>query len=85
MQAVIEYLTQHPLYAVGAIVLLLFLIIALVKKMIKVAILAVALNMAYGYYLNDVARDAYAKAKSSYKATKGTAKDLFDEAGKLIK
>ena len=85
MHAVIDYLSQHPLYALVAVLLLLFLVIAVVKKMLQIAILAVALNVAYGYYLHDNARGAYAKAKSTYKAGKRSAKTLFDEAGELIR
>lgn len=85
MQAVIDYLTQHPLHAAAAVLLLIFLLVSLAKKMFKVAILVVVLNVAYGYYLHEIAKEAYAAAKSSYKETRESAQELLDEAGDLIK
>lgn len=78
MQAMIDYLMQHPLHAAAAVILLLLLLFTLARKMLKIAILVVVIGLAYGYYLHDI-------AVSSYKATKESAQELFDEAGKLIK
>ena len=63
MEALIDFVKANPLYAAGAAALLLFVIIALVKKAVKVAVIALALNFGYGYYLNDLAQDYYEQAQ----------------------
>ena len=85
MEALIEFLTENPLYALGIAVGVLLLIVALVKKMLKFAIIVVVLNAGYGYYLQDMAQDAYSKAEAKIDAAKDKADDLIDEAGSLIK
>ena len=84
MEALIEFVTDNPLYAVGTALLLILLIVALVKKMLKVAIIAVALNVGYTYYLHDMAQDAYAKAEAKAEDIKDKTEDLIDAAGNII-
>jgi c-di-AMP phosphodiesterase-like protein len=92
MEQLIDFVTENPLYAVGVVLFTLLLLIALVKKAIKIAILAVALNAGYIYYLQDSAEKYYAKGQDkveqiSQEASKvgEQAENLLDEAGNLIK
>lgn len=85
MEAVIEFVTQNPLYGAGIVIGVLLLTVALVKKMLKFAVVVVALNVSYGYYLQDMAQEAYAKAGAKVDLAKDKADDLIDEAGSLIK
>ena len=85
MEALIEFITQNPLYGAGIAALIIFLIISLIKKMFVMALIAIALNVAYVYYLQDIAEDAYAKAGSQYESTKDRVDKLVDKAGSLIK
>ena len=84
MEALIEFLTENPLYALGIAVAALLLIVALVKKMLKFAIIVVVLSAGYGYYLQDMAQEAYSKAEARVDATKDKADDLIDQAGSLL-
>lgn len=79
MTPIIEFLQANPLYAVGAVVLIILLVISLIKKAIKFAVIAVALNLGYGYYVQDIADDAYAKATRSINTVVDTAKDVLDK------
>jgi ElaB/YqjD/DUF883 family membrane-anchored ribosome-binding protein len=85
VEALIEFITQNPLYGVGLVALVLLLLFALIKKMVKLIIIAVLLNLGYGYYLQDMAEDAYARAEAKYKSARDQAENLIDEAGSLIK
>jgi hypothetical protein len=85
MEALIEFITQNPLYGIGVVALLLFMVFALIKKMFILAIIAIALNAGYVYYLQDIAEDAYARAGSKYESAKEQAENLMDKAGSLIK
>lgn len=78
MDAVIELLKDNPIYAAGLALLLLLLVFSLAKRMMKVLLLAIALNIAYVYFLQERAEDLYASGKKQ-------AEELIDEAGKLIK
>lgn len=84
MDALIHFVTQHPLYGLGIIAGALFLIMALVKKMVKIAIIVVILNAAYGYYLQDIAKHAYSRAGAKYDMAKDKVDNLMDEAGVII-
>jgi hypothetical protein len=94
MEALIEFIKENPLYAAGTAVLLLFFIISLVKKAAKLAVLAIALNLGYGYYLNDLAQAYYAEAqqrmetaRDNYEAAKETvqgAGETVEQAGDLF-
>lgn len=65
MQTLLDFVKDNPLYAAGAAVLLLFAVMALVRRAVKLALIALALNFGYGYYLNDLARDYYEQAQKS--------------------
>ncbi len=89
MEQLLDFVANNPPYAVGLVVLSLLLLVALIKKMVKVAILAVVLNAGYLYYLQDAAGKTYADAQDKVEevAEKATDKagDLMDKAGNLIK
>jgi hypothetical protein len=85
MEALIDFVTQNPLYGIGIVALVLLLLFALMKKMIKLVIIAILLNIGYVYYLQDMAQDAYARAEAKYETAKEKTKNLIDEAGSLIK
>ncbi|MCW8918311.1 MAG: hypothetical protein OQL08_05800 [Gammaproteobacteria bacterium] len=84
MEAITDFVTQNPLYGFGMAAGALLLIIALVKRMLKLAIIAALLNLAYGYYLQDLAKGVYADAKATYEEGRGKAENLVDEAGSLL-
>lgn len=84
MEAITDFVTQNPLYGFGMAAGALVLIAALVKRMFKLAIIAALLNLAYGYYLQDLAEEAYAGAKATYEETRDKAENLFDETGSLL-
>lgn len=77
MQQVIDFITANPLYGVGLALLLVFLIFSLVKKAVKLVVIAVLLNVGYGYYLHDMAQTAYDRAIS-------TVKDAAGQAGGML-
>ena len=78
MEAIIELILDNPLYGVGLAALLLLLLFSVVKRMMKVFIIAIVLSVAYIYYLNDAADDVLAKSKEK-------AENLIDDAGSLFK
>jgi len=78
MVAIIDFLQANPLYAVGLVFLVLFLLITLIKKAIKLLVLAVVLNIGYGYYLHDIS-DAYQQANKSIESAVDAAKDVLDK------
>lgn len=83
MEAIIEFLQANPLYAVGAAILVVLFVISLITKAVKFAVIAVALNLGYGYYVQDIAEDAYAEANNSIESVVDsavdTAKDIVDQ------
>ena len=85
MEQLIDFVTANPLYAAGVVLFTLVLLIALVKKAFKIAILAVALNAGYVYYLQDTAEEYYAKGQDKMDRISEEAENLLDEAGNLIK
>jgi len=76
--AIIDFLQANPLYAVGLVFLVLFLLISLITKAIKLLVVAVVLNIGYGYYLHDIS-DAYQKANDSIESAVDVAKDVLDK------
>ena len=84
MEAVIEFVTINPLYGLGIVAGVLFLLFALVKKMVKVAVVVVILNIAYGYALQNMAQEAYTRAQTQYELAKDKAENLIDDADSLI-
>lgn len=85
MEAFIDFVTQNPLYGIGIVALVLLLLFALLKKMIKLVIIAILLNIGYVYYLQDLAEDAFTRAEAQYEAAKDQTKNLINNAGSLIK
>lgn len=75
MEAVIEFLQANPLYAAGAAVLIILFVVSLIMKAVKLIVIAVVLNLAYGYYVQDTAEDAYAKANRTIESAVDTAVD----------
>jgi len=78
MQPVIDFITANPLYGIGLALLLAFLIFSLVKKALKLVVIAVLLNVAYSYYLHDLAHTAYERAES-------TVKEAAEQAGDMLR
>ncbi len=78
MQSVIDFITANPLYGVGLALLLVFLIFSLVKKAVTLVVIAVLLNLGYGYYLHDMAQTAYDKAADAVK-------DAAEQAGDMMR
>lgn len=76
--AIIDFLQDNPLYAAGLVFLVLFLLISLITKAIKLLLVAVVLNIGYGYYLHDIS-DAYQKANKSIESAVDVAKDILDQ------
>ena len=83
MEAVIEFLQANPLYAAGAAVLIVLFVVSLFMKAVKLIVIALVLNLGYGYYVQDMAEDAYAKANSTIESAVDTAvdtaKDMLDQ------
>lgn len=78
MEAIIELIQDNPIYGVGLGVLLLLFLFALFKKMFKILIIAIILNLAYVYYLHDMAGDVISKGQSK-------AEQFIDKAKSLAK
>lgn len=76
MEPLIDFIKDNPLYAAGAAVLLLFFVISLIKKGVTLAIIALALNGGYGYYLSDMVKEYYQQAQDKVEV----AKDKLGEA-----
>jgi hypothetical protein len=74
--AIIDFLQANPLYAVGLAVLIMFFIISLITKAIKLLVIAVVINLGYGYYLHDIS-DAYQEANKSIESAVDVAKDAL--------
>ena len=79
MSSIIDFLMDNPLYAAAAAALIIFFAVALFKKTFKLVAVAVALNLAYVYYLQDIAEDTYGQAYKSIESTVDSAKDVLDK------
>ena len=83
MESVIEFLQANPLYAAAAAVLIILFVISLFMKAVKLIVIALVLNLGYGYYVQDRAEDTYAKAnrtiESAVDTAVDTAKDMLDQ------
>lgn len=77
MTSIIEFLQANPLYIAGLVFLILFLLVSLIARAIKLLVLAVVLNIGYGYYLHDIS-DAYQKANERVESAMDTAKEVLD-------
>lgn len=76
MNSFVEFLQANPLYIVVAVALIIFLIISLIKKAVKLAVIAALLFFAYSYYLND--------SFSSYESLEGKAKQAVEMAKEAL-
>ncbi|PKM46418.1 MAG: hypothetical protein CVV05_01705 [Gammaproteobacteria bacterium HGW-Gammaproteobacteria-1] len=85
MQQVIDFVTANPLYGVGLALLLVFLIFSLVKKAVKLVVIAVLLNVGYGYYLHDMAQTAYDKAARAVEDAAEQASRAAGQAGDMLR
>ena len=94
MEDLLDFLKANPLYTAGAAALLLFFVISLLKKGIKLAIIALLLNAGYGYFIHEKAQEYYAQleqkaeaAKEKLDATKkqyDTMKNAMDKASDTV-
>ena len=76
--AIINFLQSNPLYAAGLAILILFFVISLITKAIKLMIVAIVLNIGYGYHLYDIS-EAYQKVNENIESAVDVAKDVLDE------
>jgi len=81
MQQMLDFITANPLYGVGLALLLVLLVVSLVKRAVKLVVIAVLLNVGYGYYLHDMAQTAYDRAA---KTVRNAAGQVTDKAGELM-
>lgn len=77
MTSIIEFLQANPLYIVVLAFLILFLLVSLFKKAVKLIVAAVVLNIAYGFYLHDISA-AYEQANEKLESVVETTKDVLD-------
>lgn len=88
MEALLDFVKANPIYAAGAAVLLLFVVMALVKKAVKLAVIAIALNAGYGYYLNELAQDYYEQAQKKLAVAREKAEaaaEQYESAKETVK
>ena len=81
MQSIIDFISANPLYGIGLTLLLVLLFVSLFKRAMKLVVIAVLLNLGYGYYLHDMAQGAYEKASQSIR---NAADEMTDKAGTMI-
>jgi len=79
----IAFLQENPLYGVGLAFLIVFLIISLLKKAIKLLVIALILFVGYSYYLNDIF-DAYQDSNINLQSLESKAKGVVDEAKEAL-
>ncbi len=84
MDALLDFIQDNPLYAVGIVALLLLFVIALFRKMFKLALLAVVLNVLYVVYLQELAEEAYSDAEAAIDAVRDQAEDLADRVEEAL-
>lgn len=77
MTSIIEFLQANPLYIVALAFLILFLLVSLFKKAVKLIVVAVILNIAYGYYLHDISA-AYEQANEKLESVVDATKEIID-------
>lgn len=85
MQQVVDFIIANPLYGAGLAVLLLLLVISLIKRAVKLVVVAALLNVGYGYYLHDAAMSYYDKATRAMEDAAEQATDAAARAGEMIK
>lgn len=77
MESLIEFLQSNPLYIAGFVCLIIFIVMSLIKKAIKLAVVAVILFAGYSYYLNDISA-VYQESTERIKLIESKAKELVD-------
>ncbi|MEW6645977.1 MAG: hypothetical protein AB1450_02095 [Pseudomonadota bacterium] len=85
MQQILDFIIANPLYGAGLAILLLLLVISLIKRAVKLVVVAVLLNVGYGYYLHDAAMSYYDKATRAVEDAAEQATDAAARAGEMIK
>lgn len=85
MQQIMDFIIANPLYGAGLAVLLLLLVIGLIKRAVKLVVVAVLLNVGYGYYLHDAAMSYYDKATRAVEGAVEQASGAATRAGEMIK
>jgi len=79
MASFIEFLQENPLYIVGIVFLAIFIIVSLLKKAIKLLVVALLLFIGYSYFLNENF-DAYQISGERIQSLENKAKELIDKA-----
>ncbi|WP_127475179.1 hypothetical protein [Sulfurivermis fontis] len=85
MQQILDFIIANPLYGAGLAILLLLLVISLIKRAVKLVVVAVLLNVGYGYYLHDAAMSYYDKATRAVEDAAEQATDAAARAGEMIR
>ena len=78
MASFIEFLQGNPLYIVGLFFLIIFFIVSLLKKAIKLLVIALILFIGYSYYLNDIF-DEYQSSNEGFGLLESKAEKLVDK------
>jgi len=78
MASFIEFLQENPLYIIGIAFLLIFFIVSLIKKAVKLLVVAVILFISYSYYLNDTF-DSYQLSGDRLQSLGEKAKEFINE------
>ena len=76
MQQMLDFAITNPLYGVGLTLLLALLAVSLIKRAVTLIVIAVLLNVGYGYYLHDAAMSYYDRAAKSVEGAVKQAGDL---------
>ncbi len=83
MESFIEFLQENPLYLTGLVFLVIFFIVSLLKKAIKLTVIVLILLVGYSYYLNDSFGE-YQNSNKGLEMLKDKANDLVDGAKDLL-
>ena len=83
MASFIEFLQGNPLYIVGFAFLIILFIVSLLKKAIKILVVALILFIGYSYYLNDIF-DVYQSSNGSFELLENKAEELVDGAKDIL-
>jgi hypothetical protein len=88
MPAALEYISNHPLYGVGAALLLAFIVLTIVKKLVGIALVLVVGFIGYSYFLHTKGEEEHMpslqrmveEAKEKAKAVEEKAKEVEQRA-----
>ena len=86
MEQALTFLQDNPIYMAGAVILLVFIVIGLLKRAFKIALLALVLFGIYSWYINDQAsaQDLAKNIKESLEKASSELKDAKEAGEKLI-